>query len=335
MAKKHLIIVHGRAIKPAENVIRDLATKAITNGLGRAKRPDAVAAFKNVKISLGYYGDISNAILAENSKTEKAKLTATDPDHGNKPCFPAEELHAAFKLTDARSKNFDKAAYGKILSEASDSRYIDELADTFSLFGALLTGGLFNKLAINVATKDLGAYLTSHSVGSAVRSRLSNTLEKALAAQEDVCLLTHSMGCMVAYDVMWKFAHQSEYEKFRSKQAPVSLWLTIGNPLGEPGVRQNLLDGRYPDEDRYPRGQIRDWANFYAVDDFISHAENMAPAYRGMKDGKGLPKITDTEIYNCWIYEDIRHRTVTSNPHDLYGYLMNQKVAARLADWLT
>lgn len=334
MSKKHLIIVHGRAVKPAEQVIRDLSIKAIKSGFGRAKRPDAFAAFDEIKVSLGYYGDISNDILAKSSKTEKSKLTASDPDHGGAPCFPAAELHAAFGLTDARSKIFDKAAYKKVLNEARDARYIDELADTFSLFGALLTGGLFNKLAINVTTKDLGAYLTSHSIGSSIRSRLSVTLEKALAAKEDVCLLTHSMGCMVAYDVLWKFAHQSEYEQFRKKQDPVSLWLTIGNPLAEPGVRQNLLDGRYPEEDRYPSGQVRSWANFFAVDDFISHRENMAPTYRAMQDKQGFPKITDTEIYNCWIYDDIHDGTTTSNPHDLYGYLMNQKVATRLADWL-
>lgn len=194
MSKKHLIIVHGRAVKPAEQVIRDLSIKAIKSGFGRAKRPDAFAAFDEIKVSLGYYGDISNDILAKSSKTEKSKLTASDPDHGGAPCFPAAELHAAFGLTDARSKIFDKAAYKKVLNEARDARYIDELADTFSLFGALLTGGLFNKLAINVTTKDLGAYLTSHSIGSSIRSRLSVTLEKALAAKEDVCLLTHSMG---------------------------------------------------------------------------------------------------------------------------------------------
>lgn len=330
MSKKHLIIVHGRAVKPAEKVVRQLSTKAIRSGLSRANRPDAAAALKNVKISLGYYGDISNAILAEHSDTEKSKLTATDPDHEGKPCFPAKELHDAFELTEKTSKIFDKTAYNKVLRETSDRRYTDELADTFALFGALLTGGLFNRLAINVATKDMGAYLTSHSIGSAIRGRLGTTLEKALAAKEDVCLLTHSMGCMVAYDVLWKFAHQSEYEKFRRKQNPVSLWLTIGNPLGELGVRQNLLDGRYSEEDRYPIGQISDWANFYAVDDFVSHAESMAKPYSALKD----TRITDTEIYNCWIYEDVHHGTATSNPHDLYGYLMNGTVAARLADWL-
>jgi hypothetical protein len=334
MPQKHIILIHGRAIKPSRKTMIDLSRRAIRSGLARAGRGAADAIFESdkLKFSFCYFGDISNGILAEKSNTEAAKLTETDPESGRK-CFPAKPLQDAFALTD-RLKTFDKRTYTELLKNADDLRMLDDASDMVSLIGSLFTGGILNKWAIDKATADLGAYLTSHTIGSDVRARLGEILAPAIEAGDDICLVAHSMGCMISYDVLWKYAHTSEYAGLRNKQNPLSLWLTIGNPLGEDGVRRNLLDGRYVEAEKYPLHLVREWANFYAQDDFVAHVEKIAPIYRKMP-AAGRPRtITDTQIYNCWHYEDVNHARLTSNPHDLYGYLMHQAVAGRLADWL-
>lgn len=335
MAKKHLILVHGRAIKPARKAMVELAFQALASGLKRAGKGELANRLDDgVKVSFCYYGDISNRILAKASSATAKKLTARDPEHGNAPCFPADPLEKAFGLTD-EFRNFDRRTYTELLRASDDLRLLDEAADAVSLFGALLTGGLLNTWVINAATADLGAYLTSHGVGSDIRERVGDTLEQALTDGEDICLLTHSMGCMIAYDLMWKYAHMKEYTALRSKGNRVALWLTIGNPLGETGVRRNLLDGRYPEEDKYPLGQIRNWANFYAEDDFVSHVEKVGPIYRAMPKSQAPVKITDTHLYNCWVYSDVKTGRKTVNPHDFYGYMMHPKVAGSLAEWIS
>jgi len=336
MSGKHIILVHGRDIKPSEAAVEKLARLAISSGLRRAHKADWAKKFDDgaVKLTLAYYGDLNNRILAENDKKTASKLLDSDPRHDNAPCFPADVIEEAFRFTDKISE-FDAAAYRKVLSNNTDFHLLDEAADTVSMFGALLTGGLLNTTIINMATSDMGAYLTSHSVGSAVRARLDEPLRNALSSDDDVCLLSHSMGCIVAYDLMWKYAHMMEYEQFRSQQRKVDLWLTIGNPLGETGVRRNLLDGRYPEVDKYPRNQVLRWVNIYAEDDYVAHIEKVAPLYKSSKSkDTGLQSISDTHIYNCWAYSEVKSARTISNPHDLYGYLMNQSVGATLASWL-
>ena len=330
---KHIILMHGRAIKPADAVLRELAIRALEEGVRRAGGAGLVdAAGKKAKISSAYFGDISNDILARSAKVV-AKLTDTDPAHANKPCFPRAPLDRGFELTTTFRK-FDKAQYQKVLADASDRRWLDEAADWASSLAGLLTGGFLNLLGINIATEDLGAYLISHWVGSDIRGRLDDILQPALARKDDVCLITHSMGCMVAYDLMWKYAHTREYADFRAKQRKVAKWITIGNPLGEIGVRRNLLDGRYAEDEKYPSHQIEAWTNIFAEDDYIAHVAKLAPEFKSTPR-TGLPKIVDKKIYNCWVYEDLdQNDRLTSNPHDLYGYLMSAATAQEVMDWL-
>jgi hypothetical protein len=334
---KHIILIHGRDVKPAERPMGALAKKAVIHGLTRAGKNAEAADVESgkIKFSLAYYGDISNQILAEKNDLVQQKLKDNDPDHGNGPCFPMEPINSAYDLTAAR-KTFSKDTYEKILDEAADYRYLDNAADAFSFFGSLLTGGVLNSIAIDVATADMGRYLTTHQTGSAIRQRLDSILRPALQNGDEICLLSHSMGCMVSYDVMWKYAHMSEYESLRSTGRKISLWLTFGNPLGELGVQRNLLDNSYVVGDaKYPAGQFTTWSNFYAQDDFVAHAEKMGPIYRNIKDRNGnAPKITDTQIYNCWTYRDSLTNKLISNPHDMYGYLMHNKLGTSLGNWI-
>ena len=172
-------------------------------------------------------------------------------------------------------------------------------------------------------------------MGAGGRKRLNDHLQPAIGAGHDICLLTHSMGCMVAYDVMWKYAHMTEYAPLRVRAFPVSLWVTFGNPIGETGVASNLMDGRYTNpDDKFPRKQVKEWRNVYAQDDYIAHVEKIGPIYRHLTPDD-LHEISDKKIYNCWTYADSKTGKLTSNPHDLYGYLMNDGLAGYVADWLS
>lgn len=333
--KKHLIVVHGRSIKPAGTALEALARRAVIRGLERAGKGSAANRVKQgtIRLSSVYYGDVNNEIEAERSRRTRELLTATnDPIYAYKPCFPAAELDQAFDLTDG-IETFNLAAYRNVLEEAEDWRMLDEAAEAASLFGGLLTFGLLNTFVIAAMRSDLTAYLVSQLIGSKIRSRLQAVLEPALLAGDDICLVTHSMGCMVAYDVFWKYSFRGEYQHVRDAGNAVRLWVTMGCPLAEPGVKANLLDGHALDEEKYPRGQFLDWVNVYAEDDFISHAESMRTAYRPMQRNGYCRAISDKKIFNCWHYSDARKGHLVSNPHDFYGYLMHQDTAGFIGEW--
>lgn len=332
---KHIILVHGRAIKPAGSELAALAQKAIVRGLERAGKPAVAKRVKDgkIKFSSAYFGDINNRIEAANSKKTAALLTAqNDPGSTFMPCFPAAELKSAFALTDSL-KTFDQKTYRHVLDISEDWRMLDEAAQAASLFGSLLTFGILNKLLIKTVKSDLTEYLTSQVTGSQVRARLHQPLDTALKDGDDICLVTHSLGCMVAYDIFWKYSFYQEYAHVRDAGKKVALWLTLGCPLGEPGVQANLLDGSTLASERYPRKQFLDWVNVYAEDDFIAHATSMRATFSQMRTKKYCREISDKKIFNCWHYSDAKEGHLVSNPHDLYGYLMNQETAGFIAQW--
>jgi hypothetical protein len=335
MATKRIILIHGRAIKPAEAPMLALARDAVVDGLKRTSATTVADKVQHgtIKFDLAYFGDITNQIQANARKKEKALLTASDADHGNAACFPIDDLRAAF-VEMQKVKTFNKTKYDDVLRTAEDWRFLDEAADFSSLIGSLFTFGWLNSVLIKSATPDLSAYLTSYTTASLMRERLTKILVPALEAGDDVCLIAHSMGAIIAYDEFWKYSFRTGYTNSQAKGRPVSLFLTIGCPLGEPGVRVNLLDGKLPnDEDHYPRHQISRWVNVHAEDDYIARAESMRAAFSEMKSKHYLDDIADQHIYNCWNYLDNHTGNRVSNPHDLYGYLMHPAVGKLVANW--
>lgn len=320
--KQHLIVIHGRATKPSEKEKRRLVRLSVIHGLERVSKSAATKIRTGkVKMSLAYFGDISNAEMIRANKKSSSELKGRDPLHPGTPCEKSGSYDSDLKELFEVSK-FSKAAYRKLLKEVPDSRMLDNVASAVS--GVLNLIGLSDNV-IRAATPDMGAYLTTRKVGSEVRERLQKYLEPSLRRGDDICLVAHSMGCIVSYDVLWKYSHMSEYRAIRERN--ISRWITIGNPLGEPGVQDNLIDAHEAAEDRYPRN-VRRWINVAAHDDFVAHDEDIEDDFREMKRHGHIGRIQDKEIYNFWTGSS------GSNPHKLYGYLDHPKVAGEIADWI-
>ncbi|MDF1578519.1 MAG: hypothetical protein RQ753_04780 [Desulfurivibrionaceae bacterium] len=326
---KHLFVIHGRSTKPAESVKKKLVMKALRHGLDRVDPGGAASRRINrrdIKCTFVYYGDIANTRMLEKNGSLRDKLTDIDPKHGT-PCEPPdrfiEPLERLFAVTDQTKK-----AYKKFLAAHRDLRGLDNVASMVSWVANL--SGLSDNL-IKAATADMGAYLMERKVGSAIRERLAGPLRKALLAGDDICLVSHSMGCIVSYDVLWKFSQMSEYKKIQESGARVTDWLTIGNPLGEPGVRKNLYDANERGDGRYPKKIITRWLNIPARDDFVSHDNTIEDDFREMGPAgyKFVESIQDhPEVYTFWATDK------GTNPHKLYGYLDNTIVAGRILQWM-
>ncbi|MCP3920215.1 MAG: hypothetical protein GY711_32210 [bacterium] len=325
--KKHLILVHGRATKPSENEKTRLVKKALLHGITRtdAEAAKAIRSGK-VKFSLAYYGDISNQVMLKHDPKLAAFMTEKDPAHDDLPCECCGSYDNSLDELLARKTNqFTRKEYMRFLGTMPDRRWLDNFADVASVVGSVLR---ISTSLIRGASPDMAAYLTHRrDVGSPVRQRLQTILRPALERGDDICLVAHSMGCLVAYDVLWKFSSMSEYLAVRDKR--VNMWLTLGNPLGEPGVRNNLYDAHEHEDGKYPRNAIDSWVNITAIDDFVAHDQDIADDFRAMKERRYLRRIVDRpRIYTFW------HGYDGSNPHKLYAYLDHPKVGAEIAKWV-
>lgn len=322
MATKHLIIIHGRATKPTEIEKKRLVMKSLITGLERIDSDVAKRVVENeVKITFIYYGDINNRILVRENPDIQQNMIEIDGNWYEPNNSYNEDLE---KLLSRSS--FTKEDYKKLLDDEKDNRPLDDIARVaspiLSLFG-------LSKNVIPKLLPDLGAYLYSRHIGegSAIRERLQIPLKKALLDGDDVAIVSHSMGCIIAYDVLWKLSRMSEYKDVRDKK--ISLWMTIGNPLGEPAVMENLYDSNEPDDGKYPTN-IHTWLNISAKDDFVAHDGNVADDFSEMLQRKLVDKIEDTtpRIYNFWVGRE------GSNPHKLYGYLNHPFVAEKIVKWI-
>lgn len=325
---QRIIVIHGRSTKPAKSPHQRLLKKALTQGVARADPAKAQAiAAGNIPVDFVYYGDVNNALLAEKSKIRDT-MTETDPAFGNAPCVPHDEIGPAIDTLAGISK-FTKSDYRKVIRNNADLRWMDDAARAISTLAAITTATFLNEQVISRATRDMGAYLLTRKIGSKIRSRLQTPLKSALMNGDDICLISHSMGCMVSYDVLWKFSRMSEYADVRAGEPKVNLWLTLGCPLGEAGVKNNLYDGNERNRDKYPENIIKDWVNIAARDDFIAHDSTMKGDYRKMVRWGFVDSITDKRMYNCYAADG------KSNPHKFYGYLAHGTVGKTIADWMT
>jgi hypothetical protein len=171
---------------------------------------------------------------------------------------------------------------------------------------------------------DVVRYFSDHALASQVRARLQQVLVPALRRGDRVVLLAHSLGSVVAYDVLWKISHMSEYAWLRRRQ--VTLLVTMGSPLGDRVVKQRLLGWRYPAPQSYPRN-IGRWVNLSARGDAVCHDERLANDFQAMIRAGGAARFED-RVRLCTIY---RGRTRVWNPHAFYGYLLLRDVGELVA----
>ena len=124
-------------------------------------------------------------------------------------------------------------------------------------------------------------------------------LEKALREDQDVLIISHSLGTLIAYDVLWKFSHYGEYQDIRQRK--VSVWVTLGSPLGDETNKRSLKGSAASPPRRYPHN-IRRWVNVAANDDVVSHDGTVADDYREMQRRQlvEVPCALEITAFTIW-----------------------------------
>jgi hypothetical protein len=307
MAKK-IIFIHGRAQKPDKAPLQALWYDAIEHGLHRdCGDSSSLQAFRNVDKRFVYYGELSNTLLKKPTED------------------PVSRQQALAELKEYQTDQFNEATY----DDVSKIGFLKEaLADTFSaLFGRL---GIAETLITKVAP-DMAHYWNEDTYfGSDVRHRLMVELKEALDNQDDVMIVSHSLGSMISYDVLWKLSHYGEYRHDYGADKKVDLLVTLGSPLGDENVKDRLKGSRLKGDKKYPLN-IQQWINISAEDYFISHDSEIKNDYEEMLE-LGLVPGGMKDIYPIY---NLNIRNGKSNPHASIGYLIHPEFIAVLDEWLS
>jgi hypothetical protein len=154
-----------------------------------------------------------------------------------------------------------------------------------------------------------------------VREVLKQELRPILKNNDNILLIGHSMGSIIAYDTLWELSHLEEL--------PGKIdFLTIGSPLGMNYVLHRLLGGKYTGKNKYPTN-IRNWINISSEGDVTALDRIFSDDFSEMRKLEIVESIEDhcEGIYNFF------HNDKGLNCHRSYGYLVNPAVGKVIADW--
>lgn len=160
-----------------------------------------------------------------------------------------------------------------------------------------------------------------NNIACDVREVLKQELRPILKNNDQVLLIGHSMGSVIAYDSLWELSH---LENLPGKVD----FLTIGSPLGMNYVQHRLKGKECSGNKKYPTN-IRNWVNISSEGDVTALDRIFADDFSKMLKLGIVESIEDhcEGIYNFF------HNDEGLNCHRSYGYLVNPAVGKVIADW--
>jgi len=268
MPASMVIGIHGLKNKPAKDLLARWWAMSLQEGLQRNHGLASPLAFELV-----YWADIQYS----------APIPEAEIDN---PYFMAGGQGSLLRYGGSA---LDKV---RAIAEKWGGRAIDKGKDLIGLSEHI-------DHILGIAFDDLRDYYREPDVRNRVRDRLARALQR----HEDkrVCLIAHSMGSIIAYDVL----------RMLEQGVPgIDHFVTIGSPLGLPIVTQHVREEF--SNTTVPR-QVRQWTNLADPGDKVALDCSLADDYRPTPGGI---RVQDDLVHNGYV-----DRAGKNDQHNSYGYL--------------
>lgn len=306
---KTLILIHGRGFKPARTELEELWVRALRSGVQR-EAPAALPAFDGCRREFVYYGDDINAILAAQGRSYDAALDLADLKNA-----------LAALATLAKSRQFRREYYERLPGKTALKEFFADVGAP-----ALSAFGLKERTLLRFVPELAEYWHEPNGHLQSAGARLRAVVGDAMQRGDDVVLLSHCIGSVIAYDALWDLS-RGGYRDGECARGKITLWITLGAPLGDESVKARLRGASAEPDGRHPNN-ILSWLNVAAEDDYVCHDDRLANDYDDMLYGRLISSIEDARIYNLAV------RYGRSNPHNALGYLAHPRVSRAVAGWL-
>lgn len=294
MGGKHIFYLPGKNPKPEEKPHRELIWCALLEGVRRADRSaatllqDNFSRFHLIGWNYVYYH------IYKDITPDVPWVDAVIHKHG-----PTEQ-----DMLEAHSWNMWLHHYALTF------------ADHIPLVRRLLPE------AVRSTASEIDRYFNNtDNLAVQVRELVKRELRPMLDNHDEVLLVAHSLGTVIAYDALWELTHQ---EGLKGKLD----FLTIGSPMGLHYIERHLLGQNGNGEKSYP-ALIHRWVNISAEGDVVAFNQHFSECFHEMLD-RGL--VDSIEDHCHGIYNFFRS-DAGLNCHRSYGYLVNPAVGSVIADW--
>ncbi len=322
LSNKRIIMIHGLASKPPPEATHELWRNCL---------------IENIRI--GHRG-VARALEAHPEVFESAYWANVVPHHVPDDAAYLRKLRERVDAVIAERRAI-KSRFHVGPGEKVGSFFKDRGLDLVKLLAGALT------VRDDVMTRFLREtelYVEDQYIADQIRAPLEHALRRAWSAGCQPVVIAHSMGSFVAYDVLWRFAHRKTDGFARFNRKRVSIFATLGSPLGDSTVRDLLFASHHQrgSKRRYPTN-IDFWHNYACLGDVVAHHKNFADVfYEPMRalglfpSGKSFRTIDYVDLHNPFVvvaHPGNRGR-IRRNPHKSYGYLVQPRLGSWLTDYL-
>jgi len=175
--------------------------------------------------------------------------------------------------------------------------------------------------------EEIRLYRGDQFIARNIRAKLEAALRETWNQGDDIILIAHSMGSLIAYDVLWELSHRSE--KQDTSPGRIRLLITVGSPLGNTTIKNSILGDRYgPENIRYFPTCVDAWHNYSALGDVVCHDEELSDDYLNPMHKLGaLPSTAHSQREYVNLFNAFVEPSGHTNPHSIYGYLVQPKIA--------
>ncbi|MEE4311225.1 MAG: hypothetical protein V2J62_05095 [candidate division KSB1 bacterium] len=299
---KIIIGIHGLGNKPPKRVLKKWWKKAIREGFDNIERPRKFFKFKLV-----YWAHYLHPEPLDPAITDKK-----DPLYVEYPYLPGDNERRK-KPSRLRRKILD------YLEKQMDKIFLnDDYTINFSAISDMIIHRYFKDLEIYFSSAPYDATKPDVLVKDVIRNELIRILRKY--RRKEILLIGHSMGSIIAYDVL----------NSTNTRVKVNTFVTIGSPLGLPVVISKIVPGKsvvpgQETEVRAPENVYNKWYNLSDLEDRVAIDYNLAGDY--------APNSHNVMVEDSIVVNDYE-REGNKNPHKSYGYLRTPELAEVLDAFL-
>jgi hypothetical protein len=299
---KIIIGIHGLGNKPPKEILESWWKQSIREGFRKAGKPRVLFNFELV-----YWSDLIYP--------EPLDIDVTDPEdplYLLEPYLPGRNLPLV-ENTPLKTKLI------KYLEKQIDKLFLDEdLTLNFSSITDKILHRYFKDLETYYSSIPANTDNGQLTIRDQIRGRLAAVLEKH--KKKDILLLSHSMGSIIAYDVLTQTAPNIAIDTFITAGSPLGLPIIIGRIYAEQKKKHLDYTKVYA-----PQNVKYNWYNFADPEDRIAIDATLNDDYAANRYGvKAIDKVVHTN------YEVKGER----NAHKSYGYLRTPEMIKVFEEFL-
>ncbi|MBN2029819.1 hypothetical protein JW824_06185 [bacterium] len=301
---KIIIGIHGLGNKPSKRVLEKWWKISIKKGLKEIQRPH-----RRINFKLVYWAHFLHPTpLKRRIKNKK------DPLYIEFPYTPIIQRNLKEKPSEFRKNMLHY--FGDQLDRIMLN---DDLTINFSSISDFIITHFFSDLAKYYTKEAIGQTGSGESAKDIICSHLADVLKKY--RKKKICLIAHSMGSIIAYDVLTEFV----------PDVKIDTLITIGSPLGLPVIKSKMASERKNKfiqkvDLNVPENIVSHWYNLSDLLDKIAFNYELGDDYE--PNSKNI-RVTDKVVINHYAYQGKK------NPHKSYGYLQTPEMAEIIDTFLS